>query len=228
MSPSSRCTRQTPASRWKKPAFIGSRSPPASAGWSPISAGQTPPPPCRRTSRSSLTRHDGEFQLYLLDFPEIGNPRRLRESAGANTEPVFSPDGRRLAFTSDEGGGPQIYEHSLETGETRRLTFSGRNNTEPAYAAGGGGIIFIRRDENGYNVALLDPASGESAALTTIRAADSPSLAPNDQIALFRNGDEKKYLYTVSVNGKIALRWRRPESGDIVDPVWGPAEASWF
>ena len=184
--------------------------------------------PDQQTIAAALTRHDGEFQIYLLSFPEIGQPRRLRSSAGANTEPVFSPDGGRIAFTSDEGGGPQIYEHSLETGESRRLTFSGRNNTEPAYSAGGAGIIFIRLDENGYNVALLDPASGESAALTAVRAADSPSLSPNDQIALFRSGDEKKYLYTVSVNGKIALRWRQPENGEIVDPVWGPADAEWF
>ena len=183
--------------------------------------------PDHRTVAAALARHGGEFQIYLLDFPEVGEPRQLRESAGASTEPVFSPDGTRIAFISDEGGTPQIYEHALATGETRRLTYSGRHNAEPIYAAGGG-IIFVRRDENGYNVALLDPESGETAALTAIRHADSPSLAPNDQIALFRNGDEKKYLYTVSVNGKIALRWRQPESGEIVDPIWGPAQSSWY
>lgn len=194
--------------------FNGSNSAPAMA-------------PDQRTIAAALARHGGEFQLYLLDFPEVGEPRRLRASAGANTEPVFSPDGTRIAFVSDEGGAPQIYEHHLATGESRRLTYRGRHNAEPVYARDGG-IIFVRRDENGYNVALLDPDSGETAALTSIRAADSPSLAPNDQIALFRNGDEKNYLYTVSVNGKIALRWRRPENGEIVDPTWGPAESGWY
>ena len=195
--------------------FTGSNSAPAMS-------------PDQQTIAAALTRHNGEVQIYLLDFPDIGEPRRLRESAGANTEPVFSPDGQRIAFTSDEGGAPHIYEHSLASGETRRLTFSGRNNAEPVYSANGNAIVFIQRDENGYNVALLDVASGESAPLTAIRDASSPSLAPNDQIVLFRNDREKKYLYTVSVNGKIALRWRESESGEIVDPVWGPAEAEWF
>lgn len=183
--------------------------------------------PDQRVIAAALARQGNEFQIYLLDFPEVDAPRLLRASAGASTEPDFSPDGARLAFVSDEGGRPQIYEHTLASGETRRLTFSGRHNAEPRYAAGGG-IIFVQRDQNGYNVALLDPASGETAALTAIRNADSPSLAPNDQIALFRDGDEKKYLYTVSVNGKIALRWRKPENGEIVDPVWGPAQSSWY
>lgn len=184
--------------------------------------------PDQQVVAAALTRHNGEFQIYLMNFPEIDKPRRLRESAGASTEPTFSPDGEHIAFISDEGGTPQIYEYSLQNGKARRLTFQGRYNAEPLYSAAGDGIVFIRRDENGYNVALLDPDSGDVASLTAIRQADSPSLAPNDQIALFRNGDEKKYLYTVSVNGKIAVRWRKPESGEIVDPIWGPAESSWY
>ena len=184
--------------------------------------------PDQRLMAAALTQHGGEFQVHLLDFPDIGEPRRLRQAPGASTEPVFSPDGRRLAFVSDEGGGPQIYEHNLQTGRARRLTFQGRNNAEPAYSASGGEIIFVRLDQNGYNVALLDVASGRAEPLTAVRAADSPSLAPNDQIAVFRNGDEKNYLYTVSVNGKITVRWRVPEAGEIVDPVWGPAQSSWF
>ena len=184
--------------------------------------------PDQQTIAAALTHGGKEFQVHLMDFPEVGEPRRLREAPGASTEPVFSPDGSRIAFMSDEGGGPQIYEYSLQTDKARRLTFRGSHNTQPAYSSSGKGIIFIRRDENGYNVALLDSASGEAEALTEIPRADSPSLAPNDQIVLFRNDEEKKYLYTVSVNGRIAVRWREPEGGEIVDPTWGPAEADWF
>ena len=184
--------------------------------------------PDQQTVAAALSPDGKEIQIYLMDFPEVGEPRRLHEAPGASTEPVFSPDGSRIAFTSDEGGKPQIYEYSLQAGKARRLTFRGGHNTQPVYSSSGKGIIFIRRDENGYNVALLDSASGEAEALTAIPRADSPSLAPNDQIVLFRNDEEKKYLYTVSVNGRIAVRWREPEGGEIVDPTWGPAEADWF
>lgn len=184
--------------------------------------------PDQQKIAAALTPQGGEFQIYTLDFPNIGAPIRLRKSSGASTEPVFSPDGTRIAFVSDEGGGPQIYEHSLATDESRRVTYRGRNNTEPAYFSSGNGILFVHRDKNGYNVAVLDLESGQIAPLTAVNRADSPSLSPNDQIALFRDGDEKNVLYTVSINGRIKVRWRKPETGEIVDPTWGPATSSWY
>ena len=184
--------------------------------------------PDQQMIAAALTPQGGEFQIHTLEFPDIGAPVRLRESPGANTEPVFSPDGTRLAFVSDEGGDPQIYEHFFATGESRRVTYRGRNNAEPVYFSSGNGILFIHRDKNGYNVAVLDLESRQTAVLTAVSRADSPSLSPNDQIALFRDGSEKKFLYTVSINGRIKVRWRKPETGEIVDPTWGPAESSWY
>ena len=177
---------------------------------------------------ATLTPQGGEFQIYTLDFHDIAEPTRLRKSPGANTEPVFSPDGTRIAFVSDEGGSPQIYEHSIATGEARRVTYRGGNNTEPAYFSSGNGILFVHRDKNGYNIAVLDLESGQIAPLTAVNRADSPSLSPNDQIALFRDGNEKNVLYTVSINGRIKVRWRKTETGEIVDPTWGPAESTWY
>ena len=187
--------------------------------------------PDQQMIAAALTPQGGEFQIYTLDFPDIGAPDRLRKRespGGASTEPIFSPDGTRLAFVSDEGGGPQIYEHSFATGKSRRVTYRGRNNTEPAYFSSGNGILFVHRDKNGYNIAVLDLESGQIAPLTAVNRADSPSLSPNDQIALFRDGNEKNVLYTVSINGRIKVRWRKTETGEIVDPTWGPAESTWY
>ena len=182
--------------------------------------------PDRRIVAAALTEHGGAQQIYMI-FDD--RKERLRESAGVNTEPVFSPTGEALAFVSDEAGSPQIYEYDLGKKTSRRLTYGSRYNVSPDYSAGGDVIVFIRRDKSGDNVALLDvKGGGEAVRLTDVRFADSPSFAPNDDIVMFRSDGRKRYLATVSVRGKIATFWDRPEKGRVIDPSWSPAKSDWF
>ena len=65
--------------------FRGSNSAPS---WSPDG----------RTLAVTLSR-DGGSQLFVLDA-NGGEPRRLTQSSGIDTEPVFSPDGTAIYFVS--------------------------------------------------------------------------------------------------------------------------------
>ena len=40
-----------------------------------------------------------------------GTPTRIADGLPFETQPRFSPDGRRIAFTSDRGGGDQYLDH---------------------------------------------------------------------------------------------------------------------
>lgn len=181
--------------------------------------------PDNRTIAAALTEHGGVQQIYLLTD---NRKSRLRSTPGINTEPAFSPDGARLAFTSDEAGSPQIYEYDMQRGEARRLTFGSPYNVSPDYSSDGRVLALIRRDDHGDNIALLDIRSGSASALTRIRLADSPSFAPNDDMISFVDETNKKYLATVAINGKITVSWRQPEEGDIIDPSWSPMQSDWF
>ena len=78
----------------------------------------------------TLTR-DGGSQLYTIDA-NGGEPRRLMQSSGIDTEPVFSGDGRSIFFVSDRGGAPQIYRVPAAGGGAERVTFTGSYNISPA------------------------------------------------------------------------------------------------
>lgn len=193
--------------------FKGSNSAPASA-------------PDNRTIAAALTEHGGPQQIYLISD---GKKARLRRSRGINTEPTFSPDGRHIVFTSDESTGqPQLYEYPLNGGQARRLTYGSNYNVSPDYSADGRGVAFIRRAGSGDNVAVLDRRSLDITMLTNIRLADSPSFSPNDDIIAFVDETRKKYLATVSINGKVTVLWEVPEEGAIIDPSWSPMKSDWF
>jgi imidazolonepropionase-like amidohydrolase/Tol biopolymer transport system component len=51
-----------------------------------------------------------------------GMPRRIAEGLAYEHQPRFSPDGRRIAFTSDRGGGDNIWIMNVDGSDKRQLT----------------------------------------------------------------------------------------------------------
>ncbi|MDB5696592.1 MAG: TolB protein [Sphingomonas bacterium] len=51
-----------------------------------------------------------------------GTPRRVAEGLAFEHQPRFSPDGRRIAFTSDRGGGDNIWVMNADGGDKRQVT----------------------------------------------------------------------------------------------------------
>jgi imidazolonepropionase-like amidohydrolase/Tol biopolymer transport system component len=51
-----------------------------------------------------------------------GTPKRIAEGLAFETQPRFSPDGRRIAFTSDRGGGDNIWIMNADGNDKRQLT----------------------------------------------------------------------------------------------------------
>jgi tricorn protease len=54
---------------------------------------------------------------------EGGAARRLTSGPGRNTDPVFSPDGKHLAFTGERAGNADVYVVPAAGGVPRRLTY---------------------------------------------------------------------------------------------------------
>ena len=88
------------------------------------------------------------LSLYLLET-ETGERRRLTTPSASfvgDVSPVFSPDGKQIAFVrlmSVVAG--EIYLVSVEGGEPKRLTFSGEGISSLTWAPNGCEIIFSSR-----------------------------------------------------------------------------------
>src|SRR2546426_4713764 len=66
----------------------------------------------RRPPRSTLfpyTTLFRSFQLYSAERSNLAQLRKVVDDTASATEPAFSPDGSRIAFTSTRDGQPEIY-----------------------------------------------------------------------------------------------------------------------
>ncbi|RRR76817.1 MAG: S9 family peptidase [Candidatus Viridilinea halotolerans] len=113
--------------------------------------------------------------LYLADLDRSGGlplVRDLHAIAGGPTtsifQPCFAPDGRHLAFVSDQDGWWQIYLLDLATGEQRPLTSGVAEHAEPAWAQGmrtlawsyDGQALAYLRNWGGLRELCLQPLAG--------------------------------------------------------------------
>lgn len=91
-------------------------------------------------------------------------------------QPEFSPDGRFLAFISDELGWWQLYVYDLHTREIRRLTTDEAEYGQPAWIQGlrmygwtdrGQGLIALRNQAAAIRALHIDVASGKTRDIAT-------------------------------------------------------------
>lgn len=175
---------------------------------------------------ASITDNRHASQIYLIS---PAGRRKMRNSSAIETEPAWSPDGKRIVFVSDSAGGPQLYEYFVGNNLVRRVSYGSSYCVSPSYSSDGGQILHVRRDERGRNnVAILDLRNREVTFVSNIREADSPSFSPDDTMILLKDEIVKNSLRIVSINGIITNQWKVRETGEIINPVWGPAESDWF
>jgi len=79
----------------------------------------------------------------IWEVPARGGDARLLVShPAADSRPMYSPDGTRLAFTSTRTGNGDVYVLTLSTGELSRLTFDDANELVNGWSADGTFVYF--------------------------------------------------------------------------------------
>src|ERR1043165_5068518 len=71
-----------------------------------------------------------------------GQARRLTSTQGVETEPYFSPDGSKIAFTSTVAGNTDVYVVSTAGGDPKRLTYHPANDRVRGWTPDGRSVIF--------------------------------------------------------------------------------------
>jgi dipeptidyl aminopeptidase/acylaminoacyl peptidase len=112
------------------------------------------------TTRDPLLR-----SLDVLMIPALGTApsQRLTASIAADTDPVWSPDGRRVAFRSTQRGRPEL----LVTPSAINQSSSNQDSAVPLKATGevpndwrGGELLVQRRGSAGFDLVRADASSG--------------------------------------------------------------------
>ncbi|MET0133166.1 MAG: amidohydrolase, partial [Kibdelosporangium sp.] len=189
---------------------------------------------------------DGNFHLYVVDATGVrsmdaagGRPVKLTSGRFDHREPVFSPDGKRLAFSSDRDGSYGIWLLDLASGALTAVTSTPDEEAAPRWSADGTRLVFTVND---VGIDVLTVATGERERVITAPGTGrvfGPAFGPDDRTPsymLLRGADadlmlgerqltqgEDVFGFAVSWSGQAALytadgRIRRRElSGDTKD-----------
>jgi TolB protein len=146
----------------------------------------------------------------------------VTRSNGIDTEAFFSADGQSLYFTSDRGGGPQIYKMPVGGGDAQRVTYKGDYNISPRLSPDGKTLAYIARRGGRFQLCTLDLASGQELQLTDSAKDESPSFAPNNRLILYATDvGGRGVLAVTSPDGRVKQRITTT-GGDVREPTWGP------
>ncbi|HEX3366149.1 S41 family peptidase [Phenylobacterium sp.] len=205
-----------------------------------------PPAPKPALATPALSPDGSEIAFAsggdIWTVPSTGGVARLLVTDPATEDrPIYSPDGKQLAFTSTRNGAANIYILTLATGQIRRLTWSDSAEQLDAWSRDGKWIYFssnandVRRTTDVFRVAATGGTPLEVSRerfLSEFNAAPSPdgqTLAVmakgNSGVQWWRNGhahiDEAELWLKPVAAGARYRRLLGPDAKHLW-PMWSP------
>jgi len=176
----------------------------------------------------SRENEDEPWSLYTMRS-DGSDPVRLTSGTSNDSLPVWSPDGRRIAFVSDRDGNREIYVMNADGSDQHNLTRNTADDWTPSWSPAGDQLAFASfRDGNWelYVISADTSASAQSSVarrLTTHAAADyAPAWSPDGRTLAFvsdRDGNLEIYLLTLD-SGQVTRFTNDPATDQA--PAWSP------
>lgn len=167
---------------------------------------------------------------------------RLTALDGLETLPAWSPDGRSIAYVSDQHGNPDIHVLDLASGSQLHLAESDAEDTQPAWSPDGRRIAFVssrgraaRLDQSvqfGYSLGgsiWIAPAFGGPPE-RVVESGFDPAWSPDGRALAFDASlDGPRRIWRVELDGGEPMRVSADASGARVHtrPAWSP-DGSWI
>jgi Tol biopolymer transport system component/DNA-binding winged helix-turn-helix (wHTH) protein len=154
--------------------------------------------------------------------------RQVTFGPGLQMNPAWSPDGRRLAFASDQLGNSDIWVQRLDGSEPSRITTSPARDWQPAWSPDGTRIVY-RSEENGGGLYVVPIAGGEARRIAEFGAA--PQWSPAGDLILFSNANVRngaRKLYVIAPDGGTPREVAAAVIEPLIASMWYSAiEAAW-
>jgi Tol biopolymer transport system component len=172
-----------------------------------------------------VSDRDGNREIYVMNADGSGQTR-VTTSPANDMNPSWSPDRRRLAFTSDrDQQAGDVYAMNADGSAVTRLTTSPAVDRNPAWSPDGARIAFESERQGGNRDVYVMNADGSGVTrLTTAEDADiDPAWSPDGRRIVFaseRDGNPEIYVMNADGSGQTRLT-----STPLFDygPTWAPA-----
>jgi Tol biopolymer transport system component len=151
--------------------------------------------------------------LQEVSLGEGSEERRwLTRGDSIDRQPIYSPDGKWLAFSTNRAGNNDIWIRNLETGEERRVTEHPAADWDPAFSPDGQNLIFSSDREGNFEIWMAEVDGRNPRRLTEDGFdAENGSMTPDGEWVVYNSGHPER-----------AGVWKRHlESGETVQLATG-------
>ncbi|HOU00453.1 MAG TPA: protein kinase [Anaerolineaceae bacterium] len=155
--------------------------------------------------------------------------RRIFALASQTWSPAWSPDGQKLAFTSDANGSMAIWILDLETNTVRALTTPpGYEAWSPSWSPDGQTVVFDQKAGGAYNIftqRLDSPFQRELTYGNTLNS-DADWSPTGEHIVFVSDREGNQEIYVMTAEGHDVTRLTEHPGNDFA-PVWSP-DGQWI
>jgi dipeptidyl aminopeptidase/acylaminoacyl peptidase len=150
------------------------------------------------------------------------SPTKLIFSSEDDFSPAFSPDGRRIAFSSSRGGTSNIWVCDSDGSNPVQLTSFDRHTGNPRWSPDGRRLVFDSQEAGDWNLYVTDAVGGVPRRLTLEPSADQTGAWSPDGSWIYFTSDRsgESQIWKIPPEGGQAVQVTRNGCG-----VW--PEASW-
>ena len=182
------------------------------------------------------SNRDGNYEIYVMDI-EGKNLRRITNNRDQDRHPSWSPDGKRIVFTTYSGGqdfvpanaNADIYVIDADGKNQQRLTNNPRSEWEPSWSPDGK-IAFTYSDEQNFafnpgRIYVMDTDGKNQRRLTNDDLPEwDPSWSPDGKRIAFTSsgGGRFRRIYVMDADGGNEQRLASNPFSEDWDPAWSP------
>ncbi len=133
----------------------------------------------------NLGTKDVKFNLEMADA-DGARPRTLLESREPILSATWSPDGKKVAYVSFEGGKPSIILQEIATGQRSKITDFPGLNSAPAFSPDGRQLALVLSRDGDPEIYTMNIATRELKRITRQRGIDTePSWTADGKSLIF-------------------------------------------
>ena len=150
-----------------------------------------------------------------------GEPRRLTFDTVKASDPIWSPDGRHVLFSSLRSGSRTLWRVAAQGGEPAPVTSGAGEDSEPALSRDGRRFVYSNvRNEKA--MMIYDPESGASHEILARRyGLVIPRFAPNGElIAFFGEVAGGTEIFVVGTDGQGLRQLTQGDGQFNIHPRW--------